>query len=306
MTSIQSDSADSTPYCADVARASAATQAGSAARADVWLLLEYTQSWRAEAVTDNDLATPVKEWLAAQAVANGRVLFIRQFGRNPDLDGIAFYVAVSAESDQRLYRFTLNAYEELTKIDMQRLRDGTAYGDQTSSDQLTLVCTNGKRDRCCSRYGAALYRALLEKDAPHVWQSTHLDGHRFAAVAAWFPEGAYFGLLDPEDCDTFMHARANGDIVLSRYRGRTFYNGEIQSADYFLRRELNLTHVDAVRHVETVQTEPNTWHVHLAVADSEYVVDVRGELNDTVLASCSPPKNKPSVSYRFLAQRRLR
>ena len=71
------------PYCSDLAREADAPLAGTASRAELWLLLEHDAPWGADAVVDNDLPPVVREWLAAQLAALGaagkaRALLVRQ------------------------------------------------------------------------------------------------------------------------------------------------------------------------------------------------------------------------------------
>jgi hypothetical protein len=53
-----------------------------------------------------------------------------------------------------------------------------------------LVCTHGSRDRCCSRFGAPIYRQArrlvgeLELENTRIWQASHIGGHRMAPTGA--------------------------------------------------------------------------------------------------------------------------
>ena len=73
-------------------------------------------------------------------------------------------------------------------------------GDAERVDHpLLLVCVHGRRDRCCARYGAAVFTRACERAGTEaVWQCTHVGGDRFAGNLVCLPEGLYFGHLDPD------------------------------------------------------------------------------------------------------------
>ncbi len=54
-------------------------------------------------------------------------------------------------------------------------------------DPLALVCTNGKRDRCCALLGRPLAAELASSGVEGVWEVTHLGGHRFSPPCSCCP-----------------------------------------------------------------------------------------------------------------------
>jgi hypothetical protein len=87
-----------------------------------------------------------------------------------------------------------------------------------------LVCTHGRRDRCCGSLGTALAQELSGDPCPlgdgvRVWRTSHTGGHRFAPTAVVLPQGSAWAF-----CDTSALARIVGqlgslDDLLGRYRG---------------------------------------------------------------------------------------
>ena len=64
-----------------------------------------------------------------------------------------------------------------------------------------LVCTHGSVDTCCATFGYPVYRKLRETAGQsrgnlRVWQATHFQYHRFAAVVLDLPEMRYWGAVD--------------------------------------------------------------------------------------------------------------
>lgn len=289
------------PFCSDLARDAGAPLAGTASRAELWLLLQHDAPWGADAVADDELGPGVREWLSAQLAALGamgkaRGLLVRQ-ERGPGAareEGARGFLAVAREERQELYAFAAARVEDLTGLDLStELARGTLV---RATDPVTLVCVNGRRDRCCARRGLPTYRALTQLGGSAVWQSTHQGGHRYAATGLWLPEGVGYGFLGPEDAAPLATARARGALHLPRFRGRTFHPAPAQAADALVRAELGIDALDAWR-LEALRREGDgAWRVALAGAAGrvEALVEERPE---TVLASCSPPKEKRSERF---------
>ena len=64
-----------------------------------------------------------------------------------------------------------------------------------------VVCTHGRHDACCGKFGYPVYEGLrreyAEPDGFRVWRASHLGGHRFAPTLVDYPEGRYWGRLEP-------------------------------------------------------------------------------------------------------------
>jgi hypothetical protein len=88
-----------------------------------------------------------------------------------------------------------------------------------------LVCTHGKRDRCCGSLGTSLHTALqpddhFRPDQPvRIRRTSHTGGHRFAPTAFLFPEGTSWGYLDQSSVRQIVGRRGTFDSVSGLYRG---------------------------------------------------------------------------------------
>ncbi len=90
-----------------------------------------------------------------------------------------------------------------------------------------VLCTQGTRDRCCAKWGFAVYR-----DAARLWREgrfpfealecSHLGGDRYAATGIVFPSGSMYGHLDQVDLEALGAAEAEDRILAGHYRGRVF------------------------------------------------------------------------------------
>lgn len=293
-----------TPFCSEMARLNGAPLAGSATEATWWLLLEYTRPWQAEATRDNSLPADVQTRLADVETMDGRVQFIRQFGRTHA--PWRCYVAVAGQDDQRLYRFDLAHYSDLLALDLATLREGGGYEEALSAERLTLVCTNGKRDRCCARFGAEVYRHWLSAGVDDLWQTTHLGGHRYAAVLLWLPEGVQYGYVRPEDGPALAAARRQSQLWLEGWRGRTFDTPVVQVADAHVRTAWGLPGLADISWRDAVEIAPDQWQVTLQSRDGRLAqVQLQAALGPSALVGCSPPKTKTAVQFTVTRLTRL-
>ncbi len=279
---------------------------GQAISADVWFLLEYNRPWGAKATAENDLPPQVKVWLdgLATAVPNSRLQFVRQL---PDRE-LTFFVAVVDKTEPRLYRFDVERYADLLEIDVAGVVAGdAAFAAYRWTSPLFLVCTNGKRDRCCAKFGAAVYRELQTLVGRAVWQTTHLGGHRFAPNVMTFPDGILYSRLtaNHEALADFVALVRGGTVSLPHYRGRTCYGEVEQAADYFLRQETGLLGVADLRHVAswTVDDGPKTrvQFVDKTGGLHEVTVGVETAVPEGILASCGKPQTKPVAQYSLIS-----
>src|SRR5258708_15990258 len=170
----------------------------------IWLLLEQPLPWGKEAFAESSLPQAVKQHLSAalDAIPGSRLQFIRQPARQRN-QGIAFFVVLSSELRSVLYRFDLAAYEDLLNLDLTAVAAGDVnYETNRSEESVLLVCTNGRRDISCAKYGTVVYDALSKLAPGSTWQTTHLGGHRFAATALFLPHGLCYGRLTPDQVAT--------------------------------------------------------------------------------------------------------
>lgn len=99
-------------------------------------------------------------------------------------------------------------------------------GGPREAEHDVLVCSHGRRDRCCGSLGAALALELVDGALPapggaqvRVWRTSHTGGHRFAPTGIVLPEGTMWGYLDVGRLATVLgHAEPAAD-ALAGYRG---------------------------------------------------------------------------------------
>ena len=265
------------PLCADLSRDNSESLAATASRIDHWLLIEYRGLWSRAPLDRSGLGDEVKAHLRGQLAARppSRLLFVKRPDRR-SRSGVVVLHGSTSERGARFFRRELGAYEELLELDL-----GSA-DDPALDHPLFVVCTHGKRDRCCAFYGRALYDALRDElDDDWVWQCTHVGGDRFAGNVVVFPEGLYYGRVDAAAAPRLIDAHLDGRVELEAYRGRCSYSFAAQAAEDAIRRELGLTRIEDLSLVAETRV-PGGWSVAFrarggAVHEREVVVG-HGEL----------------------------
>jgi len=247
------------PFCSDVSRADDEPLEATASIVDRWLLIEYRGLWAHDAVDRSTLSQEVKRAVVAwrNAAPRSRVLFVRRPERR-GAPGLVVFRADTPEHGGALRCLELERHDDLVGIDLDR------DGDELDHP-LLLVCTHGKHDPCCARFGRPLYEALGEAlDEDWVWQSSHLGGDRFAANLVALPTGLYFGRVEPSESWTVLDELLAGRIPLERYRGRSCHPFPVQAAERAVRETTGLAGVDDLELVTARTEEDGRWRVRFA------------------------------------------
>jgi hypothetical protein len=288
--------------CSDYARQLAEPQFGSFKPAHTWLLLEYDGRWEPEAIPDSALPASVKEHLQTFLASHpqARALLLRQQPRL--VSGGARFFVVHAAPPYRQYVFVLSRYEDLLDLDLDAIAAGDrAFDAARHSDPLLLVCTHGRRDRCCARHGVPVYERLAALAGAGVWQSSHVGGHRFAANVIVFPEGVVYGRVSPDTATSLYNTYRRGDLLLDHYRARVAYPQPAQAAEFYLRQHTGQPALTAFE-LETVEQQPDgIWTVSFGARDgARLTVTVREQPGPPTLSSCGDPQLSPSLHYALV------
>ncbi len=215
---------ESRQYCAALALAAGEPLLGTAPQVDAWLLIEYQPMWDKKALENNDLPDFVNEWISqyqAGLTAEGykpRVQFIRRRrDRNHQLNVFTARDGVTRHS-------VFESYQDLVDADLDA-------GGAVVTEPHYFVCSNGRRDVCCSRFGLPVYAALRDRVGDRAWETTHVGGHRYAANVMTLPQGALYGYLNPDVVDEFVAEIENDRLAATYLRGRSAYPAAAQAAE---------------------------------------------------------------------------
>jgi len=201
-----------------------------------WLLIEHDGPWPAEA-TDAALPGALAELAGRAGELGVRVQLIRRPGRRPRATAepggpASVFAGWTAGSSPWLRRGDSTALGGLS-AQLADLAAGKvpSFGAPAAAP-LYLVCTHGRRDVCCARFGVPLARALAAAHPAQVWETTHVGGHRYAANLVILPHGLYYGPVDEISAAAAIAAYQRAEIAPGRYRGQAGQGKGRQAADY--------------------------------------------------------------------------
>lgn len=248
-------------YCSELSRQTAEERYGTASVGDVWVLIEYPHEWKAKALEESALPPAVKQHLdrLVKQIPRARVLFIKQ-ERGPK-ERRTLFVVRTRETAPFVAKFHLAAYEQLMEMDIAAVAAGRAAGERVTSEPLFLICTHGRRDKCCAKFGYALYKSLRADVGHRLWQSSHVGGDRFAANLVCFPHGLFYAHVTAEDGRMIVGEYERGRLILDGYRGRSCYGYAVQAAEFFIRRESGIEGLGALRFHGRERLGENIWRV---------------------------------------------
>ncbi|HWB76511.1 MAG TPA: sucrase ferredoxin, partial [Nannocystaceae bacterium] len=200
----------------------------------------------------------VDAWV--DAVAGARIQLIKRDDTRTRGD-LHLYLASTRQAKPCVAELRLPELAALRDVDLgaaiAALRNGEIpAGARAPGRPLALVCTNGKRDRCCAKWGVPVFDSIRGRNDVDVWQTTHLGGHRFAATMLWLPEGLCYGRISVGEAAGILEAALTRRIdPLERLRGRTSLGGAGQAAEYLLRRDHDALGFDDVEVIAEQQED---------------------------------------------------
>ncbi len=292
------------PFCSALSRARGEPLAATASRVDHWLLIEYRGAWRRDALGDSLLSPRLKEHLREQlhALRPSRLLFVRRPDRRAE-SGRRVFVASSRPGAERLLALEVEHQDDLHDVDLAGGLRGDRGIGQPLPRPLLVVCTHGKRDRCCARHGRPLYDALrAAAPAAEVWQSTHVGGDRFAGNVVALPHGTYYGRVDPGDVAGLLAAVDANGVDLDRYRGRSAYSFPVQAAELVVREAEGLRGLEDVVLLGAERCGDEAWRVAFRTPDgATHRLDVVAEPGEPELLTCDAAEPRRPRQYRVTA-----
>jgi hypothetical protein len=286
---------DSTkPLCAETSRAHDELLHATASRVETWILIEYRGHWAHDAVDGSMLSDALKAHLVAERrrLPHARILFVRRSERRSS-DGLVAYVARSTQSEGELRCVALERHDDLIGLDL-------ATAGEPVDHPLFLVCTHGKHDRCCAKFGRPLYDAVRDQvEDGWAWQSSHVGGDRFAGNLVVLADGAYYGRVEPADAWPVVEAALERRVHLPLYRGRSCFGFAAQAAEIAVREASSELGLDAVR-VRSIVRGGESWRAEVDAAGSTYEVEVHVEEGAPTHLTCST--SRLSRPKRFVGE----
>ncbi|MFK7804247.1 MAG: sucrase ferredoxin [Anaerolineae bacterium] len=272
----------------------------ASANTSIWFLLEVPRPWAAKALVENNLPDAVNSTLNSWVTSTpkSRAVFIKK--NNRPVASPTLYIAITEDNDQRIYQYNLRSdYSDLPAIPLDSLLENSTESANLFQEKLYLVCTNGKRDNCCTKFGLPIIKAFEDEKEPNVWRCTHLGGHKFSAVVGVYPSGLYYQLFNPADVPAFKQTIEQNEVPLKGLRGRTAYPGAAQAAEYFLRQHTGDLEINSYSLV-SAEDQGNSWQVVFQNGIKKYSLNVSLSLSEPTISGCNG-KLKPSPRYELLS-----
>jgi hypothetical protein len=269
--------APSSTTCVLLARAHGGQVAGTAPVATGWVLVEQAGSWGRKALTSSGLDPQVGAALDAASGDDVRVQLVRRPGTRAGPTPVRRTVVLAhAGGEPWAEQLTLGD-DELAALDPRVTAAPTPPGLGTPlAGPLWLVCTHGKRDRCCATYGRPIVDALAALHGEAVWEVSHVGGHRFAGNLVSLPDGTVYGALQVAEALGVVDNHLADRLTLGHLRGRSGLSRPAQAAEVLVRTRLELDRRDelVVRSVDAPAAGGAT-AVHLDVGGEHRVATVR-------------------------------
>lgn len=238
-------------FCAEESYQAGEDLIGSAFNAQMYVLIECPTPWAANALDSksvpSNLRTLIKE--VDQTKLEGPVelllIFSDQLKQEHYTRVLVFRKQKGISAGYNKQEFHVPAISDVADI-VRSCLVGNALKHRCVETQTRdiLVCTHGSRDKCCAKYGNPFYRKALTtvsnlslRDV-RVWQVSHFSGHRFAPTTIDFPEGRYYGRLDPVSFASILTRTGDIECLNNIYRGWAILPRFAQ----VLERELILMH----------------------------------------------------------------
>lgn len=292
-------------YCSVRSRGSAEEAFGTASMGDAWLLLEYARPWGTRAFHESAIPKAVKIQLSGvlKSVPRSQVLLIKQTRK---VKGpLTLFVVRSRESSSSILKYEFFEYEQLLDLDLAAaLTGGSPAGPTPWEGPLFLVCTHGKRDKCCAKFGIPIYysiRTLVGE--PSVWQCSHVGGDRFAANVVCFPDGIFYGHVTEETARLIVKEYYERRIVLRNFRGRSCYSFPVQAAEFFARRETGFRGISDLKFLTYDPLRSNEWRVRFfsEVEEKVHEVSLRSHLSEFQnTLTCHSTEPRSVVQYSLI------
>jgi hypothetical protein len=268
-----------------------------------WLLVEVNGPWGRDAVSHSELSPHAPQiWRVAMRRQGIRVIAIRRdlahHHAGPHAARLVHVVAPRpGEIAGSAYRRTVaDLHEVVSATASLAAGHGHDHGWEPDNDRYVLVCTNGRHDPCCATYGRPIARGLREtKWADEVWECSHIGGDRFAGNVVVLPDSLYFGRIDLAGAGRMLAAHDEGRLDLEFFRGRSTFRLHEQAAEHFVRRQLGVDALDAVRSVERLDEQ--RLRVELDIDGARAAYDVTVERVSVPAPSPLTCTGKQGLSY---------
>ncbi len=236
-------------FCAEASDQAGEDLIGNAWPAQIFVLVECPPPWAPRALESKSIPANLKalneEIDQRELDVTFLLIYSDKFKQEKWTRFLILRQQVGFSAGYNKHEFLVPDISDVAPVLQDYLAGRKVSGESTEAPTRDiLVCTHGSRDKCCAKYGMPFYRQALATVADlslsqvRIWHVSHIGEHRFAPTVIDFPEGRYYGRLDPVSFASIL--TRTGDVqCLSRiYRGHCILPCPVQ----ILERELILIH----------------------------------------------------------------
>jgi len=225
-------------FCSSDAKKENDSLIGTASFYSKLLLIEYSEPMGSEAFENSNIPENTKNCINLYGKDNPelRVLLIRnEFSNDTKISIFALTVNIG---NNIFNHHNVSSYSEIN-IDLLNdlFSDTSIY---KYSNPMYLICTNGKKDKCCSKFGLPIYKYFSNIKPNLSWQCSHIGGDRFAPTALILPSFANYGHIEESDVLKIINCENEGNLYIPKLRGKSNNNFYEQAADCLLRKKYKI------------------------------------------------------------------
>jgi hypothetical protein len=289
-------------FCSIFSEQAGESLTGSAPFAEWYMVLETHEPFGKHAFEESQIPDQVKNFLIEKLqMFNNSRLLLGHGPHQPFPDGPRFFLARTTNPEPALYEFKLGSFDDLLQINFHALyTNSPACAVYRRHEPIYLVCTNGKRDPCCAKFGLPIFNEVKMLRPDSTWQSSHIGGHRYGPLLLILPNGLLYGRLGTFDARETVESFSRGEIYLPRLRGRSAYPQPAQAAEILIRQANAQFKLDDLNLLETKELSPRTWRVRFIHPKSGEITEVTVEAENTetsVFESCLSEKQTLIKNY---------
>ncbi|MEM7184941.1 MAG: sucrase ferredoxin [Spirochaetota bacterium] len=248
-------------YCSLISESVGEDLLGTANTVDHWLLIELPLPWQASVFQENPIIGPIYSLYKRLTFYKGirlRLLLLApdknysqknktriMYYSRPGTDFVAYEKHEFIVPETKALDLALAILNQLgsKKGAMDRFQ---IYRQETQHISEIIICTNGRIDSACSKFGFPLYRKLRknfssidgsatkDKIQYRVWQCSHFGGHRFAPTLIDLPHGRYWGRMNSKVFQQIISSSGDLSALENNYRGWSGFDKFVQIAEHQL------------------------------------------------------------------------
>jgi hypothetical protein len=133
--------------------------------------------------------------------------------------------------------------------------DESASVERAEAPADLLLCSHGRRDRCCGSFGVRLFEECRDRWPPvRVRRCSHTGGHRFAPTGVTLPDGRLWAHLDGDVLGGIVERTARPTDLHLHYRGSVAFDEATQLVERALFERHGWAWTEFI--VDAVETTP--------------------------------------------------